>query len=70
MSFYNWIKEFKEDDNPVGDLARDLLNDPLFPKTDTDGNTLRHYLVTRRASDSCIRAFDRAYGWYCGKDVL
>ena len=30
-SFYSWLSQFKNDDTPVGDLARDVSFDKGFP---------------------------------------
>ena len=43
-SFYSWLSQFKNDDTPVGDLARDVRFDKKFPRHSDSRKYLRDYL--------------------------
>ena len=40
MSYYEWlIKNYAEKDTAIGDLARDILSDEMFPENDEYSNS-------------------------------
>lgn len=63
QSFYQWCKQFVNEDSPIGDLAKDNLLDPTFPDSDSY-NELYDYLVSQHASDLCLQVFDKAWNLY------
>lgn len=64
MSFYEWIILFKEVDRPIGDLAKDILADPSFPKKETEHDPIEEHLNSKRACWEAIEAFNKAYAYY------
>jgi uncharacterized protein YozE (UPF0346 family) len=76
-TFYQWLKVFRREDNPVGDLARDVLEDPTFPKRATSREDILEYLksgdrdknpMKGAACRGALDAFDKAWEMY-GRDV-
>ena len=63
MTFKKWLQQFINEDNPIGDLARDNEHDPTFPDTNSY-NEMYDYLFSQNASDLCLRSFDRAFQLY------
>jgi uncharacterized protein YozE (UPF0346 family) len=53
MDFLKWLKEFKEVDRPIGDLAKDILNDPDFPETN-DRTEIYEYLSGEKGADYTV----------------
>lgn len=62
-SFYSWIKQFKRDVTPIGDLARDMEYDKAFPKSKKRHIILSH-LESLEASESAIDTFEEAFADY------
>jgi uncharacterized protein YozE (UPF0346 family) len=52
--FLKWLKRQSERDDPVGDLAKDALNDATFPRNTQSRDILRRHLQLRHA---CLEAF-------------
>lgn len=42
--FYSFMKQFKDDRSPIGDLARDMADDDFFPKTTVSAKKVREYI--------------------------
>jgi uncharacterized protein YozE (UPF0346 family) len=63
MTFKGWLMMQKKRDDPVGNLARDVLQDRTWPITQ-DMVKLRQYMVKRGAVESALTALDRAYSEY------
>ncbi len=61
MSFRVWTRQFIDDNNAIGDLARDIDDDSNFPKKN-DYNTLLNYLKDRNACDNAIQTLKES--WY------
>lgn len=62
--FINWIKEQKDRNDPIGDLARDLIVDRDLPEIVTGYRSFKRYLVGRSAVDGALNALDMAWGEY------
>ena len=62
-SFKIWIKKFKCEDTPIGDLARDIKIDKTFPSSRCR-ITLENYLLSKNACSSAMDAFNEAFELY------
>jgi uncharacterized protein YozE (UPF0346 family) len=63
MTFKAWLMLQMKRVDPVGDLARDVLQDRTWPRTQ-DTVKLRQYMVKRGAIENALLALDRAYSEY------
>lgn len=63
MTFKAWIKGFKDENSPIGDLANDIAIDESFPDSTSYENTLE-YLESLDACDGAIKAFKSAWKLY------
>ena len=63
MTFTKWLKKHKDDNTPLGDLARDVSEDKDFPKTKSS-NKILEYLESKGACDGAISAFKDAWKLY------
>lgn len=62
-SFKVWIRRLKDEDTPVGDLARDISCDPNFP--DGDSHTrISKYLEEKSHHPGVMDAFEQAWKIY------
>lgn len=68
MTFKTWIKQFRGEDSPIGDLAEDIHRDKSFPCTDRFEKMIS-YLVNHNACEECIREFSGAYIEYMTDEV-
>ena len=59
ISFKTWIMRYKNKDNPMGDLARDIADDRDFPDG-TDLAEISLYLVRQNPCPECIKVFRTA----------
>lgn len=48
--FYNWMETQVYRQDPIGDFARDIKEDPLFPRKAKLINPMRKYLKNRMGS--------------------
>lgn len=65
MTFYKWlISNYLENDDPFGDLAKDVKSDDGFPKEAKDWKTIEEYLESKRASFAAIDTAKEAYKKY------
>ncbi|KGI42483.1 hypothetical protein KY55_10390 [Clostridium tetani] len=62
-TFKSWITNFKEVDLPIGDLARDIINDSNFPKDDTFG-IIHEYICYKTTSSEVIETFVTTWNFY------
>lgn len=69
-TFYSWLRQQRDRQDPVGDLARDAISDEEFPRTGrrhmrpyTRAHLYR-YLEKRNACSGALRAFALAYSEY------
>ncbi len=63
-SFYSWLLEFKNDDTPIGDLARDARSDREFPRRSISYGHLKKYLERQHACDDAMNVFMEAFTQY------
>ncbi|TQR26865.1 hypothetical protein C7Y47_24065 [Lysinibacillus sphaericus] len=63
MTFKQWLKQYVNDDSPIGDLARDNELDPYFPNTNSY-NKMYDYLLSQNASYLCLQSFEKAWHLY------
>lgn len=61
-SFKTWIIQFREEDSPRGDLARDIKWDKAFPTT-TNGQEMHDYLVGKAGIEG-LRTFKEVFAEY------
>jgi uncharacterized protein YozE (UPF0346 family) len=68
VTFWQWINQQKERDDAVGDIARDIIADPTWPRRSWKLTTLMYYLESYAASPNAVRAFAQAWGeWHKGE---
>ncbi|MCO5176521.1 MAG: sterile alpha motif-like domain-containing protein [Thermomicrobiales bacterium] len=60
-SFLTWLALQAQRDDPVGDCARDMLDDPEWPSEATTYATARVYLESVQASSLAIAALREAW---------
>ncbi len=60
-SFYSWLLQFKNNDTPIGDLARDARLDKDFTRHSVSRKHLRDYLESMEACDSAMNIFEEAF---------
>ena len=68
MTFYTYLIKHKNDESPIGDLARDVYLDDrkdTFKFSNFNARKLmRSYLESRGACSECLSAFDECYEEY------
>lgn len=69
ITFRQWLKLQRWRDDPVGDLARDLLDDPCAKGLRTVGSIRRHILA-HIPCVGVVDALDAAIAEYLTKDVF
>ena len=63
LTYKEWLLKFKDVDLPIGDLAKDVAEDPNFPNSkDRDINF--DYLESRNAANVVISVFERTFDFY------
>lgn len=69
MTFKTWIlKNYLNEDSPIGDLAGDIKTDKNFPDTNNYERVL-NYLKSRSACRECVAVFKKAYQIYYRKNT-
>ena len=63
MKFKKWVVKFNEVHLPIGDLARDIMNDDAFPESN-DYDAMLDYLENIHASDQAIQTFENAFAYF------
>lgn len=63
ITFKTFIKRFEEDESPIGDLARDILEDSQFPSRATTFAYIYDYLRCKR-NEKVIDTFVEAWEIY------
>ena len=63
MTFNRWLKQFNNEDSPIGDLARDNNQDPTFPNS-YSYKKIRVHLESQNASELCMESFQNAWTRY------
>lgn len=64
MKYYDWLLKFINVDLPIGDLAKDIRDDPTFPKKISSLHDLTEYLNKRHASNAAIEVAINSYKAY------
>ena len=64
MTFFEYMQLRNEENNYIGDLARDMAEDPDLPKTDNPMDLLRYFMIERKLSDPARRALRDAWREY------
>lgn len=64
LTFKEWVLKFVEVDLPIGDIARDLAQDPKFPRTMIYLEMLNYLEEEANASDLVIDNIEKAYYYY------
>lgn len=69
--FHRWLEQQKERDDPVGDLANDILHDKHFPIGAASLPAVRGYLSDHLASREALAALREAWREFAsGQDVV
>ncbi len=63
MTFKTWLMSQVKRDDPVGGLAREVLQDRTWPRTQ-DTVKLRQYMVKRGSVEKALLALGQAYSEY------
>jgi uncharacterized protein YozE (UPF0346 family) len=64
LHFKMWIvRRYATQENPIGDLARDIAEDYSFPRS-KGREYMRSYLKSRGACPGCMTAFAEAWDIY------
>lgn len=58
------LRNYVEEDSYLGDLARDIRDDPKFPRRARNYATILKYLLNCHACPEAITAFDDAYSLF------
>lgn len=61
LTFIDWLIRQAHRDDPIGDIARDMLDDPHWPESGTILADFRDYLTSVRASDLALQALQQAW---------
>ena len=68
MSFRDWLRRFRRDDTPIGDLARDVAADRCFPRAVKGRDRLEryeHHLIgAHDADEAAVETLRTAWGAY------
>ena len=64
LTFYSYLKKQKNRDDPVGDLAADVLADKNFPKDVSSKTDLLEYLSNAGACYGALAAAKEAFTEY------
>lgn len=64
VTFYQYAKQYIEEDSAFGDLARDMRDDKSFPKESCYYDVILAHLECHNACDECIETFNQAYEAY------
>lgn len=63
-SFTAWLRTKKEENNRIGDLARDMLRDISWPQEARNKLVYRRHLERMGACDAALDAFNAAWKYY------
>jgi uncharacterized protein YozE (UPF0346 family) len=64
QSFDRWLREQRHRDDPVGDLARDVISDPDWPRGAGEHAQRRYLIYEVWACDGAVEAHARAWREY------
>lgn len=63
MGFKKWLKKYEKDDTAIGDLARDVRDDPNWPKRSTY-RKIKNYFFDINACEGAVQSFEKAWVIY------
>jgi uncharacterized protein YozE (UPF0346 family) len=63
LSFTNWLKRHANRNSPLGDLARDMIDDKTWPSYDSVSNYLS-YLYSKGACFDAVQTLNKAWKTY------
>lgn len=64
QSFFEWLMEQTDRDDPIGDLARDAKSDMRFPVSATHFGRVLGHLAAMGAGQPAKQALQEAWGEY------
>lgn len=68
MTFKEYLKNLaKKDGKPIYDFAKDIMRDSEFPDTITHIDSLRFYLILKRACPEALAAGTKCFNNYKNK---
>lgn len=67
ITFYTWLKQFKDDDTPLGDLSRDVSDDPEFPRT-KKYDIMVQYLKSKDVPNKVLTVLESSFSNYQAQD--
>jgi uncharacterized protein YozE (UPF0346 family) len=60
-NFYVWLLKQADKDSPIGDLAKDVKRDALFPRAGSSVEPFREYLMQKSVDSLVIQAIEDAW---------
>ena len=63
MTFKTWMKQYRGDDTPFGDLAGDIKRDESFPSSKKFEKNADHF-ISQRACHEAMETFAEAFLQY------
>lgn len=60
-NFYVWLIKQTDRDSPIGDLAKDVKRDPLFPRPSSSIEPFKNYLMQKSVDSLVIQALEDAW---------
>lgn len=63
ITFYTWLKQFRDYDTPLGDLSRDVLDDPEFPRT-KKYDIMVQYLKSKDVPNKVLTVLESSFSNY------
>lgn len=64
LSFRTWLKQHRKADTAIGDLARDALADPCWPRGRGSLDAYRNHMCSHGAITRAIEALEQAWEQY------
>ncbi len=61
--FFEWAKQYKKENSPIGDFVNDMIHDFNFP-VQAEHDAIESYLNRIRACDSAKEAFEKLWKMY------
>lgn len=58
--YYKFLKGIDED-TPIGDFAKDVIEDRNFPRHENSKKNIMNYLLANGSSKECIEAFEESF---------
>lgn len=66
--FYRWLLKQKDRNDPIGDLANDMISDKSFPFDSNSHERIRKYLIFKGACDEAIQALTESFNEFNKKN--